>query len=768
MDAFRQWGTIRIAEPSDSRLRYHLHGDVIRRDVERGESRKTDAGDSARENLQADFAYWNLNSTPGQPLQPPLQIERVKGTVETKVEHELRLTERGWQVLSKFKVTPVRTSVDRLELSIDPQLYDSDVGASAESLLVEEVVVDTPRRQATVKIQKQSRPFVLKWPGLYRLSDKEQQTGGHLKLELPRCLQTLDRGGQITTILPPEGWELASGESLAEDLRPGEREYTWRSDRAPFWAELAWRPYRPEFAVDSAADLRLTGQQGRVRHQFRLYWSRDPASQLRLDIPPALKNRVRLASKDARLQEDGTVLLAKPLEKDRSLTLEYSFPLLPPAGLELGTGHSERAFEVPLVGVEGATRSESKIRIWSESGIQPALINGPWEERPTEVVAGQESVPILVLRNPSPNASLRLQLTEVGGFRSPDILIDRALIQVQITPESFQNYRARFLVTRINTRHLDIDLPDLVVGTIPQVFLGGKQLPLQSAEGKGIRLSVEPDLFPKPVVWEVRYKVVPSGRNGNGVLQTTLYPPILQQAVFLGPVRWELAYPPGWLSFYQGGGLVSEQRWAWQGSLFTPQPAMSKAELDRWLTATAAAPVAPAESATPSENVEPSLVCQQVSPQPLLLLHVSRQMWLLACSLVFLVLGLALIVAPFPRVLLWVLATVLCLGGAAAGIYWPGLLMAVIYGCEPGVVVFAFILAIQWMLQQRYRRRVVFLPGFTRTKQGSSQVRPPTPSLRRGQGEGGTGAGDRSRLEPSTVDAPPLPPSGHPAEVKGQ
>jgi hypothetical protein len=92
---------------------------------------------------------------------------------------------------------------------------------------------------------------------------------------------------------------------------------------------------------------------------------------------------------------------------------------------------------------------------------------------------------------------------DVAGIRSPAILIDRALIQVEITPENFQHYRARFLVTRINARRLDIHLPDPAVGTIPQVFLGGKQFPLQSAEGDAIRLSLEPDLFPKPVVCEV-------------------------------------------------------------------------------------------------------------------------------------------------------------------------------------------------------------------------------------------------------------------------
>jgi hypothetical protein len=518
-------------------------------------------------------------------------------------------------------------------------------------------------------------------------------------------------------------------------------------------AELTWRSYRPEFVVSSVADLTLAAGLGRVLHQFHFTLPQGSLSQFRLNIPPALKNRVRLTSKEAKLESDGTVLLAKSLEKERPLTLEYSFPLPLDPGSQ---ADSRGAIDVPLVRVEEATRSETKIRIWCEPGIQPALVQGPWEDSPTEVVAGQDSLPILVLRSLGPDPSLRLQLKEVAGLHSTSVLIDRALIQVSITEENMQSYLARFLVSRINTRRLDIQLPGAPVGPIPQVFLGAKRLPVQSAEGGAIRLSVEPQLFREPVILEIAFKAISEGRNGNGVLQTTLYPPLIEQGVFLGAVRWEVTYSPSWISFYQGGGFVPEQRWAWQGGMLTPQPAMSRAELDRWLTGTAASAVTRAEIATPAEDVEPNLVCHQASPETLFLLRVSRQVWLLACSLGFLVIGLTLAVSSIPRALSWAFVAVLGLAGTGIGIYWPGLLTAIIYGCEPGVVIFVFVMAIQWMLRERYRRRVVFLPGFTRSKPGSSMAR--------------AGSADRSRVEPSTVDAPPPRPSGIrelPAEVKG-
>jgi hypothetical protein len=84
---------------------------------------------------------------------------------------------------------------------------------------------------------------------------------------------------------------------------------------------------------------------------------------------------------------------------------------------------------------------------------------------------------------------------------------------------------------------------------------------------------------------------------------------------------------------------------------------------------------------------------------------------------------------------------VLGLSVAVVGLLWPQLLGAVLYGSQPGLLVLAVVLGVQWLLQRRYRRQVVFLPGFKRLKQGSSMVRPGS-------------SGPRPRVEPSTVDAP--------------
>ena len=141
-------------------------------------------------------------------------------------------------------------------------------------------------------------------------------------------------------------------------------------------------------------------------------------------------------------------------------------------------------------------------------------------------------------------------------------------------------------------------------------------------------------------------------------------------------------------------------------------------------------------------HVPPSLVGWQTAVQPVRLTHAPQQLWLLTCSLVVLVVGLGLYFLPLSRALFWVVLGLVGLGVVGVGIGWPSLLPAFLYGCQPGLAVLGLVLGVQWLLHRRYRRQVVFMPGFTRLKQGSSLVRTRT------------GSSNRSRGEPSTIDAP--------------
>ena len=157
--------------------------------------------------------------------------------------------------------------------------------------------------------------------------------------------------------------------------------------------------------------------------------------------------------------------------------------------------------------------------------------------------------------------------------------------------------------------------------------------------------------------------------------------------------------------------------------------ALSTAELEQWFAAS---------GTTPISDADPGVVGWQPLLGPVRLIHVPQQAWLGACSVMVLAIGLTLFVPQLPRVAFVMIAVVLGVSLSIVGTLSPELLSAIIYGCEPGILVCVLVFVAQWMLHQRYRRQVVFMPAFTRLKSGSSLIRP--------------GAGQPR--EPSTVDEP--------------
>jgi hypothetical protein len=158
--------------------------------------------------------------------------------------------------------------------------------------------------------------------------------------------------------------------------------------------------------------------------------------------------------------------------------------------------------------------------------------------------------------------------------------------------------------------------------------------------------------------------------------------------------------------------------------------------LERWFTAADV----DAESVGPAAE----LVCSDAALEPLVVLHLPQQIWMLSCSLLFLGVGLTLYFAALPRVVFWGLVVVIGVAVLTAGLFWPSLLPVLAYGCEPGTVVLVAVIGIQWLVQHRYRRQLVFMPGFSRLAPGSSIVRnATTPS-----------SSQRRRGDPSTVDGP--------------
>jgi hypothetical protein len=348
---------------------------------------------------------------------------------------------------------------------------------------------------------------------------------------------------------------------------------------------------------------------------------------------------------------------------------------------------------------------------------------------------------MLVLRG-SHDSGLLLRLTEPSVTPLAAAVAERILAHASVRADGVQAYRVRFLLSKLSARHLDVELPVWLSSLDLDVRLDGKRVPAHFVDesgketeiGRVLRLWVEPDLYRRPVLLDVSYQADSSRLEGNGRLQTTLHPPALRGTILLGRARWQVDLPSGWLLVCPRGDLTVEQRWSWWGWLAAPRPALSTPELEQWLGG----------AETTSEEGQPSLVCSQSALGPLVLVQVPQRLWLLVCSLTVLALGLGLFLAPLSRYLFWASVVVVGTTVAAIGIYSPAALPSIAYGCEPGTLVLVLAMAAHWMLHQRSRRQVFFMPGFTRLKTGSSLLR---------------SSSNNRPHDPSTTDEQPKRPS---------
>jgi hypothetical protein len=387
-----------------------------------------------------------------------------------------------------------------------------------------------------------------------------------------------------------------------------------------------------------------------------------------------------------------------------------------------------------LIWPEGATRHEAKVRIWSETGTRPLLVDVPaeeagWQDHGIEIVSGADVLPALVVQASGLDLPLAVRLVEPGHTRPAALVCDRGLIQVTVDEEGAHTYRARYLVSKLSARHLDIEFPIAAATCLLNVWIDKQKIdnwePLEPAPNM-VQVPIHPGLYHQPVVLEIEYKLPTSFADSSRLWRTRLWAPQFRGETFLGLIRWQVSLPYSWVALVSGD---MDYRWGMQGWLLGPEPSVTSAELESWLTKQE-----PTEAPTPV-----SLAFSRIGEDSVQLWHVSRQLWLLLCSGTLLAIGLALYVLPLSRAVLGLLAVGLGSVILVAGLLWPGWAPAVAYGCEPGALVLVVLIGIQWMLQESYRRRLVFMPGFARVKSNSSLIR-----------SGGSG----TRREPSTIDAP--------------
>ncbi len=661
-----------------------------------------------------------------------------------------------WQVTATFTVSSTgHASVDQLDVQLPADCefiptLQTDVAVAPD---------EAGRLHVSVKGQP-TGPLVFSVEARYVRDFTPVPRQAQMRFPLPYLkpppMREMQDGGVQIDATAPADVELTppAGTEIKDP-----HQFTWRSPQTIQEADLTWKPYTPAVRVGSVIHLTIHGRWAEVRHEMHLRFLRAAPTQITLRTPAALGASLKVLEPGAVLLDDpqpgaATRILKLPgAGPEQVVTLQYAFPLTPPPlppgerGRGEGTGPP---LTVPLATVEAAAKdSEELVRIWCDPGRLPLPPDplGEWREHNIEKIQDVPRLPVLELHSDGPGAPLTLPFSSAGTAAS--VLVDRALIRADLKGDSWE-IRASYLIRQLAGDFLEVDLPDGLSAPELHARLDGDAVDPEAVEPtddrhqrRVARLRLGADLFLKPAVLELRYKL-----PVRGVLESTLTPPRLVGDAGQEPTRWRITLPADDVALAPEGGAAARWTVGLRGQLLpAPRLAVTNDELEQWF----------AGGDAKGDPAPPSLVCWADAGRPVSVVFVPEWAWLSLCSVPLVFLGLLLFLLArrsyaggrAAAFFFWLLVLPLAPAVAAAWAFRPTVLYAVAFGCEPGAAVLLLFLTFQALMLERYRRRIVFLPNFRRSRSGSSLVRP-------------NGAA-RPSGEPSTVDAPRPAGSSQPA-----
>lgn len=749
--AFQQHGTITVKMPAEASLGQRIVS-----------TRFGEVNQIKNAETEAVFEYSapvvtekNFKTPAG--LKAPLELEWrfEKNQLRTEVEHvlKLRTARQGWEIdaMTRIHVTALFATIGAVDLKL-PQPHPRGValiGTATPGLAFpgslpwpgmwktfgmpwnfanpDEFNV-TDESGSTLKLVPQdatgktrvlwSRGLVKQVTLVLKNSLRIPEQSRHIRLELPRPLNTQDRGAKLS-IQADERTELLHGPEGAEEPVPDRHRFDLSWDQAPSVVDLAWRPHHREIVTQAALDIGLHEHSAQIQQALRFPRDRSVSgpeaknTQISLKIPRGIDKVTLLAGGEIINHDSARQTLWVRPSADAGemieLKLQYDLPI------------AKKLLNVTPIWPAHGSQEDVKVRVWTPAGVQarltPELLQrGVWKERSIELVREREQFPSLVLAGYGANLPLMLQIEDVASTSLAAFLADRALVQVRMADDGSQQCQARYLVRKIHVPYIDVKLP-LSLSRFrerPIFFLGKHRLTdwkkLDATE-KLLRLQLHPELAALPAVLEITYTIPADELERSSFWSTTLLAPVFHSDVVIGQMRWQLTTPAPVIAASFGRNVRAETQWGLQGWMLAPESA--GVEGDAWLNGKE--PTQPAPAVT--------FAFAHVSMQPETVYHLPRHWWLLGCSGIFLILTLGAYFSPLPRWAFWLLLAVLGAGLATFALLCPAAWPGVLFGLQPGLLLVLVFISIHWLLQERYRRQLVFLPGFTRPKSGSTITR---------------------------------------------
>jgi hypothetical protein len=726
----RQTGSVRVHAPATIRVSNYQHTAEVRRlDTVPG----TDAPVAA-------FRY-----AAAGPKPPTFSFEArpARGFTAVQPHHKLDLTHEGWRLRTELRVTPVRTTVEQVVFEL-PAAWREPVARPDDR--VDEVQAGPEangKRTWTIRLASgTSEPIVLTIETLFAVPE----TSNEAALALPRFPGVTERETQVSVAVPDglavkgNAREATATTALAPlgTAKPAaDTRLAGTFETPPTALELAWQPYRAELAATVRADVTLGERQMTVSQTVHLK-ANDPigrAVRFRGPVAPlALQSVPALDANGFGLWNWTPTADAK----EATLTLSFSVPLPPRGEAKPGVA------DVPLFWPD-ATAVAATVRVWGAPGPgarRPANVQGPWDERPPEPVADRDSLPWLTLATigaakPIPLAFELAEPAETGGT-----VVERAAFQYWVAPDGATQGRARFLLKRWSPAGLELEL----AGTaLPTVFLNRERVDpapaAAGAEGERAYRVALPESKPSrtTLVLEVHFPVTVAGRG-----ELSLVPPRIRSAVMLAPARLQVALPPSSVPIAFGPSFEADRRWGWRGGFPAPVAGLAADELDRWFLGGAV----PADADPWEVPIDDAVTGRLYSHAPVRVVRLPRGPFVIACSLIALVVGFG-VSRLRPRLV----GPALALAGVAAvaaGALWPQSAAQALAAALPVLCALAIALGFAAMVRGIARRRIEHLSTFRR------ETVPPAPTA---NGSNPRPSRNGASIAGSDRAAPPLQPS---------
>jgi hypothetical protein len=771
LGAEQQSGTITVITAGQRRqpLTYHLGGDVFQRDPPRDSD------------VDAVFQYLTMPNplkpkTPGGSRVPlELEIQSGKGTLEASLDQTVKLqpSAEGWEVhlTAHLLLRGSAGGADHIDLQlprarpIGASLLGVVPGAAFPATLpwgglglkrsllpwaaplsfqvsgdngqtLEMIPVDASGRCRIMVPSGTGKSLTLAITGRYAID-----TSAHrVRVELPRPAGITEQGSKLT-VQSDDSVELLVGPMGFEEAVPKRHSYQLASADMPRFVDLAWRGYRPEFPVESLIDVFVRGRTAQVRQE--LAFGPPPrstasqlahAGQIQCDVPPEVRG---LRAGTMPLQPDkGTVWITTEGDERRTVHLEYDLPIGNAAAD--GETTSVRLLDVQTVWPRAATYRGAKVRVWCDPGTRVRLAQGgvgvgeAWQDRGIEPVKDQNVLPSLVLRGDGTRLPLMLRLDENRLEDAPALVCDRALIQATAAEDQSLVCRARYFVSRVNAETVGVEFPAPLKECRPVIRQNGYTVSWEPGPtGNVARVPVKGLNGGQPAILDIEYKLPSFTQDSRWLGLATLYPPKFRETIEVLNTRWQysLSTLSAVIAFPVSAGTTADTRWGLHGWLVFPEPSTSSTELETWLTGREGVDVPWLVTVSFAHNAE----------EPQRVLHQPRLRWVIFCS------GMVVLMSLGAYFLKPSWAVLVCGGGLLVlallglGLALPAMFAAVLYGVQPGLLVILLMTGIVWLWQERFRRQIVFIPGFARIKGGSSLTR---------------GSSGKRPRELSTIDAP--------------